>query len=175
MLERTTRHVRPSLDGQAFYERCTQILSELDDAESSLRNVIAQPRGLLRVDLSGAHATKIVLPNIDQFHELYPDIELVMSTGDRLVDLIREGIDCVVRAGRLDDSTLIARHLIDMPQVICASPDYLNKHGTPEQPEDLLSHYCVNFFSTSGGRNYPFELMVNSKNKIIFEKLDRGK
>ena len=98
-----------------------------------------------------------------------------MSTGDRLVDLIREGIDCVVRAGRLDDSTLIARHLIDMPQVICASPDYLNKHGTPEQPEDLLSHYCVNFFSTSGGRNYPFELMVNSKNKIIFEKLDRGK
>ncbi|EPO9339662.1 LysR family transcriptional regulator, partial [Acinetobacter baumannii] len=58
LLERTTRHVRPSLDGQAFYERCTQILSELDDAESSLRNVIAQPRGLLRVDLSGAHATK---------------------------------------------------------------------------------------------------------------------
>ena len=73
LLERTTRHVRPSLDGQAFYERCTQILSELDDAESSLRNVIAQPRGLLRVDLSGAHATKIVLPNIDQFHELYPE------------------------------------------------------------------------------------------------------
>ena len=70
-----------SLDGQAFYERCTQILSELDDAESSLRNVIAQPRGLLRVDLSGAHATKIVLPNIDQFHQLYPDIELVISTG----------------------------------------------------------------------------------------------
>ncbi len=85
-----------------------------------------------------------------------------------MVDLIREGIDCVVRAGRLDDSTLIARHLVDMPQVICASPDYLNKHGTPEQPEDLLSHYCVNFFSTSGGRNYPFELMVNGKNKIIF-------
>lgn len=170
LLERTTRHVRPSLDGQAFYERCTQILSELDDAESSLRNVIAQPRGLLRIDLSGAHATKIVLPNIDQFHELYPDIELVISTGDRLVDLIREGIDCVVRAGRLDDSTLIARHLVDMPQVICASPDYLNKHGTPQQPEDLLSHYCVNFFSTSGGRNYPFELMVNGKKQDYFLK-----
>lgn len=76
----------------------------------------------------------------------------------------------MVRAGRLDDSTLIARHLVDMPQVICASPDYLNKHGTPEQPEDLLSHYCVNFFSTSGGRNYPFELMVNSKKQDYFLK-----
>ena len=75
----------------------------------------------------------------------------------------------MVRAGRLDDSTLIARHLADMPQVICASPDYLNKHGTPQQPEDLLSHYCVNFFSTSGGRNYPFELMVNSKTRLFLK------
>ncbi|MGE0969967.1 LysR substrate-binding domain-containing protein [Klebsiella sp. WOUb02] len=163
LLERTTRHVRTSLDGKAFYERCVHILSELDDAESSLRHSVARPRGILRIDLHGAHATRIVLPRIDEFHARYPDIELVISSGDRLVDLVREGIDCAVRAGKLHDSSLIARYLVTMPQVICASPEYLRRHGTPRSPNDLQSHQCVNFFSTSRGTNYPLELIVNGK------------
>lgn len=163
LLERTTRHVRTSLDGKAFYERCVHILSELDDAESSLRHSVARPRGILRIDLHGAHATRIVLPRIDEFHARYPDIELVISSGDRLVDLVREGIDCAVRAGKLHDSSLIARYLVTMPQVICASPEYLQRHGTPRSPNDLMSHQCVNFFSTSRGTNYPLELIVNGK------------
>ncbi|MDR3434876.1 MAG: LysR family transcriptional regulator [Rouxiella aceris] len=163
LLERTTRHVRTSLDGQAFYERCVQILSELDDAESSLRHVVARPRGVLRVDLHGVHAMHTILPQIDEFHACYPDIELVISSGDRLVDLVREGIDCVVRAGKLHDSSLVARHLAVLPQVICASPEYLRRHGTPQHPDQLVSHQCVNFFSTAGGVNYPLELIVNGK------------
>lgn len=165
LLERTTRHVRASLDGEAFYERCVHILSELDDAESSLRHSGVRPQGILRVNLHGAHATRIVLPRIDEFHARYPAIRLVISSGDRLVDLIREGVDCAVRAGKLFDSSLIARPLAQMPQVICASPDYLRKHGRPMTPDDLLSHQSVNFFSISRGKNYPLELIVNGKEK----------
>ncbi|EOY5737077.1 TPA: LysR family transcriptional regulator [Enterobacter ludwigii] len=165
LLERTTRHVRTSLDGEAFYERCVHILSELDDAESSLRHSGVRPQGILRVNLHGAHATRIVLPRIDEFHARYPAIRLVISSGDRLVDLIREGVDCAVRAGKLFDSSLIARPLAQMPQVICASPDYLRKHGRPMTPDDLLSHQSVNFFSISRGKNYPLELIVNGKEK----------
>ncbi|CAM3409564.1 LysR family transcriptional regulator [Rouxiella silvae] len=163
LLERTTRHVKPSLDGQAFYERCIHILSELDDAESSLRHMVVRPRGVLRIDLHGAHATRIVLPNIDEFHTSYPDIELVISSGDRIVDLVREGIDCVIRAGTLNDSSLVARHLAVMPQVICASPEYLRRYGIPRHPEELGAHQCVNFFSTNGGVNYPLEIIINSE------------
>ncbi|TDV12774.1 LysR family transcriptional regulator [Raoultella planticola] len=170
LLERTTRHVRTSLDGRAFYERCVHILSELDDAESSLRHTIVRPRGILRVDLHGAHATRIVLPRIDEFHIEYPDIQLVISSGDRLVDLVREGVDCAVRAGKLHDSSLVARHLATMPQVICASPTYLQQHGRLLSPDDLMSHQCVNFFSTSRGTNYPIELLVNGKKQAYQPK-----
>ncbi len=163
LLERTTRHVHTSLDGQAFYERCIHILAELDDAESSLRHLTARPRGVLRIDLHGVHASHIVLPRIDEFHARYPEIDLVISSGDRLVDLVREGVDCVVRAGKLHDSSLVARHLAVMPQVICASPEYLRTHGIPLHPDDLKSQQCVNFFSTAGGVNYPIELIINAK------------
>ncbi|AGB84062.1 transcriptional regulator [Serratia sp. FGI94] len=161
LLERTTRHVRPSRDGLMFYERCVNILAELDEAESSLSNTLSRPKGLLRIDLQGAHASRIVLPRLDRFHQRYPDIELVISSGDRLVDLVREGIDCVVRAGHLQDSSLVARRLATMPQVLCASPAYLRKYGTPQQPGELKQHFCVNFFSTEGGANYPLELIVD--------------
>lgn len=161
LLERTTRQVRPTLDGQAFYERCVQVLSELDDAEASLRHVASNPRGVLRVDMHGTHATRIVLTRIDEFRSRYPNVELVVSSGDRLVDLVREGVDCVIRAGNPRDSSLVARRLASMPQVICASPDYLARHGTPEHPEELAAHQAVRFFASGGGSDYPFELTVD--------------
>jgi len=170
LLERTTRHVRASLDGQAFYERCLHILAEIDDAQSALRHVAARPQGMLRIDLHGAHATHIVLPRLDEFHQRYPDIEVIISSGDRLVDLVREGIDCVLRAGNLPDSTLVARHLADMPQVICASPDYLHAFGTPRHPDELTSHRCVKFFSSTGGLNYPISLIINKKTQDYHPK-----
>ncbi|APR35133.1 LysR family transcriptional regulator [Paraburkholderia sp. SOS3] len=161
LLERTTRQVRPTLDGQAFYERCVQVLSELDDAEASLRHVASNPRGVLRVDMHGTHATRIVLARIDEFRSRYPNVELVVSSGDRLVDLVREGVDCVIRAGNPRDSSLVARRLASMPQLICASPDYLARHGTPEHPEELAGHQAVRFFASGGGSDYPLELTVD--------------
>lgn len=164
LLERTTRHVRPTLDGQAYYERCVQVLAELDDAEAALRHVAANPRGTLRVDMHGTHATRIILPNIDDFRRRYPGIDLVVTSGDRLVDLVREGVDCVVRGGVPRDSSLVARRLALMPQVVCASPDYLKRHGTPSHPDELASHQAVKFFSSSGG-DYPFELIVDGQQR----------
>jgi len=161
LLERTTRQVRATPDGLAYYERCVHVLSELDDAEASLRHVAANPRGTLRVDMSGTHAMKVVLPNINEFRNRYPNIDLVVSSGDRLVDLVREGVDCVIRAGSLRDSNLIARRLAMMPQVLCASPEYLARCGTPQHSDDLASHQMVRFFASSGGIDYPLTLIVD--------------
>ena len=163
LLKRTTRSVRPTLDGQAFYERCVHVLSELDDAESSLRNVASSPRGVLRVDMHGVHATRIVLPRIDDFRARYPGIDLVVSSGDRLVDLVREGVDCVIRAGNPRDSSLVARRLALMPQVVCASPEYLAYFGTPRDPDELSAHQVVKFFSSSGNLDYSLKLLVDGK------------
>ena len=163
LLDRTTRHVRPTLDGQAFHERCLHVLSELDDAESSLRNLAANPGGVLRVDMHGTHATKVVLPAIDRFHARYPGIELVVSSGDRLVDLVREGVDCVLRAGSPRDSSLMARRLALMPQLVCASPEYLARCGTPDHPDELAAHQVVKFFSGSGTVDRTLDLLVDGQ------------
>jgi len=166
LLDRTTRQVRPTHDGQAYYERCVHVLSELDDAEASFRHVAVNPRGTLRVDMSGTHAMHIVLPAIDGFRSRYPNIDLVISSGDRLVDLVREGVDCVIRAGTLRDSNLIARQLAVMPQVLCASPEYLARHGTPDHPDELMNgHQMVKFFASSGGIDYPLSLIVDGAAK----------
>jgi LysR family transcriptional regulator for bpeEF and oprC len=165
LLERTTRQVKTTLDGQAFYERSKRILSELDDAETSLSTNVANPRGTLRLDLHGAHATGIILPRIDEFRQRYPQINLIISSGDRLVDLVREGIDCVIRAGQPRDSSLVVRRLADMPEIICASPDYLARHGTPQHPDELEQHQGVGFFSRGSDSRFPFTVIVDSEVK----------
>lgn len=163
LLDRTTRQVRPTLDGQAFYERSKRILAELEDAESSLSTHIENPRGTLRLDLHGVHATRVVLPRIMEFRERYPDVDLVISSGDRLVDLVKEGIDCVVRAGQPRDSSLVARKLADMPEIICASPEYLARHGTPAHPRELEAHQGIGFFSRGNDSRYPFTVILDGK------------
>ena len=165
LLERTTRQVRPTLDGRAFYERCVHVLAELEDAENSLRHVAANPRGTLRVDMVSVHATGIVLPRIHEFRRRYPGIDLVVSSGDRLIDLVREGVDCVVRAGVPRDSSLVARRLALMPQVLCASPEYLARFGTPRHPEELADHQSVGFFSRGDTVDHAIELVVDGETR----------
>ena len=163
LLDRTTRQVRPTLDGQAFYERSKRVLAELEDAETSLSTHVASPHGTLRLDLHGAHATEIILPRIVEFKARYPRINLVISSGDRLVDLVKEGIDCVVRAGQPRDSSLVARPLAEMPEIICASPDYLARHGTPMHPRELSEHQAIGFFSRGNENRYPFTVLVDGQ------------
>ena len=162
LLERTTRHVRASLDGQIFYNKCLHILAELDQAESSLRQVTEKPNGILRVDLQSMQTAHIILPRLNEFHQQYPDIELVISSRDRVIDLVREGIDCVVRVGRLQDSSLVARRLAMVQQVVCASPQYLEQYGEPLHPNDITTHQCIKFFATTTGIHHkPFEFIID--------------
>lgn len=113
--------------------------------------------------MSSVHATHIVLPRIDDFRTRYPGIDLVVSSGDRLIDLVREGVDCVIRAGVPRDSTLVAKRLALMPQVLCASPEYLAYFGTPQDPDELSAHQAVGFFSKENTVDYGIELVVDGE------------
>ncbi|WP_207483241.1 LysR family transcriptional regulator [Arenibaculum pallidiluteum] len=155
LLERTTRIVRPTLDGALYHERCLRILADLDDAESIFRN--AEPRGPLRVDMQGTIARFFVLPGLPEFIARYPGIALTLSEGDRMVDLITEGVDCVVRAGELSDSSLTGRRIAALKQATLASPAYLERHGIPATPDALDGHRMVAYLASATGRPYPLE------------------
>jgi DNA-binding transcriptional LysR family regulator len=153
LLERTTRHVTPTLDGNAYYERCVRLIEDLEEMESAFRG--ASPHGPLRVDLQGTLARHFVLPALPDFVSRYPDIELRLSEGDRMVDLVPEGVDCALRAGELKDSSLISRRVAALEQVTCASPEYLARHGVPRSLKELASHRMVHYVSSSTGQPYP--------------------
>ena len=159
LLERTTRHVAPTLDGQAYYQRCLSILAEVDEAENAFRD--AQPRGLLRVDAHGLLTRTFLLPRLPEFMERYPLLDLQIGQGDRLVDLVREGVDCVIRAGTAVESGLIMRRLATITEITCASPAYLEKHGTPQSPDALEGHLAVGFLSSRTGQAMPLEFLVD--------------
>ncbi|MBB4171014.1 MULTISPECIES: LysR family transcriptional regulator [unclassified Rhizobium] len=158
LLHRTTRHVSPTLDGEAYYQRCISILADIEDAEGAFAG--AKPKGMLRVDVHGTLARHYVLPSLPSFLEMYPDIEFYMSEGDRLVDLVREGIDCVLRVGTPDDSDMVARRVAMLEEVTLAAPAYIEKHGLPEHPDRLDGHRMVGFRSTATGGVLPLEFMV---------------
>lgn len=159
LLQRTTRHVSPTLDGEAYYRRCTAILADIEDAEAAFSD--AKPRGLLRIDVHGTLARFFVLPGLPEFLARYPDLQLHISEGDRFVDLVREGIDCVLRVGDLHDSSMVARRVAMLPEVTCASPGYLARFGTPKTPDDLASHHMIGFVSSATGSVIPLELQVD--------------
>jgi DNA-binding transcriptional LysR family regulator len=161
LLERTTRHVTATLDGQAYYQRCLSILAELEDAEAAFRN--AEPHGLLRIDAHPLLTRTFLLPRLPEFLDRYPRIDLQIGQGDRLVDLLREGIDCVIRAGEPPDSGMIMRRLAVIHEVTYASPAYLDKHGVPTSPEDLDGHSMVAFLSSRTGEVLPLEFTVGGK------------
>lgn len=161
LLERSTRRVRPTLDGEAYYLRCVQLLAELEEAELAFRSVA--PKGRLRVDLHGTLAKYFVIPALPQFMARYPEVELSISEADRFVDLIAEGVDCVLRAGTLGDSALIGRRVATLRQVTCASPAYLRKYGEPKRLADLGEHRAVNYVSRTTAKLFPFEFMVDGQ------------
>ncbi|CCE11690.1 Transcriptional regulatory protein [Bradyrhizobium sp. STM 3843] len=155
LLERTTRHVTPTLDGEEYYRRCVAILAELEEAEVALRD--AQPRGLLRIDAHSQLTRTFLLPHLPDFLARYPLLDLRIGQGDRLVDLLREGIDCVIRAGEPDDSGMILRRLGMIEEITVASPAYLARHGVPATPDELDGHLMVGFVSSRTGDVLPLE------------------
>ncbi len=157
LLQRTTRTVRPTLDGEAYYRRCLAILDDVADAEGAFTGAV--PKGLLRIEVQGTIARHFVLPGLPQFLESHPGIEISMSESDRWVDVVREGVDCVLRYGALPDSDLVARTVTTLERITCASPAYLERYGRPGKPEDLLRHRTVGLRSITTGALAPFEFL----------------
>lgn len=165
LLQRTTRHVSATLDGEAYYQRCLRILADIEDAEMAFAG--AKPRGLLRIDVHGTLARHFLLPGLPDFLARYPDIELFMSEGDRLIDPLREGVDCVVRVGKLKDSDMVARHIGALSETTCASPDYLQRFGVPDSLEALANHRMIGFRSSVAGSLMPLEFLVDGQPRSI--------
>ena len=159
LLQRTTRHVKATLDGEAYYRRCIAILGEIEDAEAAFSE--AKPRGLLRVDVHGTLTRHFVLPALPAFLAKYPDLQLHIGEGDRLVDLVREGIDCVLRVGDLQDSDMIARRVAMLEEITCAGPAYIDRFGQPASVNDLNGHVMVGFHSSGTGALLPLEFVVD--------------
>jgi DNA-binding transcriptional LysR family regulator len=159
LLQRTTRHVRATLDGEAYHRRCLAILDDIDQAEGAFTG--ARPRGLLRVDVHGTQARRLIIPALPGFFAEYPDLELYLSETDRFVDLVREGIDCVLRTGEPKESDLIARRIALLPEVTVASACYVARFGIPQRWDMLDGHRMVGFHSSATGGVLPLEFMVS--------------
>lgn len=165
LLERTTRQVRLTHDGEAYYQRCVRLLADLEEADGAFLNTA--PKGLLRVNAQGTLAKYFVMPGLPGFLERYPNIVLHLGEDDRLVDMVREGVDCVLRAGALQDSSLVGRQIALMPQVTVASPAYLARFGTPASVEDLAGHRAVDYLSSATGRSLALDFMVDGRNVLV--------
>jgi DNA-binding transcriptional LysR family regulator len=157
LLHRTTRRVQLTQDGQAFYERCKDLLSDVDELQSMFLPAQASLRGRLRVDMPLGAARNAVVPRLPEFLRRHPGIELELSSTDRRVDPVREGFDCVMRVGPLADSSLVARPLGAYRMVNCASPGYVAEQGMPRSLDDLSSHRLVHYVPVLGGRSPGFE------------------
>jgi LysR family transcriptional regulator for bpeEF and oprC len=167
LLNRTTRRVSVTPDGAAYYERCVRILTDIEEAEGALSRARSTPRGRLRVDVSGGFGRRFLVPALSEFFERYPEIQLELGCSDRPVDLIEEGVDCVVRGGEQPDSTLIARKLGMIEFVTCATPGYLERHGVPLHPDDLAQHRLINYFSAKTGRMHKREFSRNGERVVL--------
>jgi DNA-binding transcriptional LysR family regulator len=151
LFHRTTRQVRLTQEGTLFHARCRRILDELDDAQAMVQSAVATPRGRLRVSLP-VIGYRFLLPMLPAFQARYPEIELELDFNDRLVDVVDEGFDIVVRSGALDDSPLVARRLGPFRFVLVAAPAYLAAHGQPQQPAELAQHACLRYQFASSGK-----------------------
>ncbi|MBC4812783.1 LysR family transcriptional regulator [Klebsiella quasipneumoniae] len=167
LLQRTTRHVSPTLDGAAYYQRCVQLLTDLEETEAVFSTQRQNPRGTLSIDMPSGIGSLIVIPALPTFTALYPQIELEIGLNDRPVDLIREGVDCVLRGGPVLDESLVARPLAMMEQLTLASPAYLARMGTPLCLEQLADHQMVEYVSSASGKRFGLEFLLGSELRPI--------
>jgi DNA-binding transcriptional LysR family regulator len=150
LLQRTTRRVELTRDGELFLERCRDLLSDFEEVDTLFRQTDQALSGRIRVDMSSRTARFLVIPRLPEFLARHPGIQIELGATDRAVDVIREGYDCVVRGGVPADSGLVARRLGEMPVINCASPRYLQEHGRPRTLADLDRHYLVHYTPTLG-------------------------
>lgn len=168
LLERTTRRVTVTAEGDAYYERTRHWLAELDDFETTLAGGRSNPVGSLRVDTGGSVAAALILPRLAEFRARYPGIRVQLGVTDRTVDLIGEGIDCAIRS-TADDPNLVTRQIAELPWMLCATPGYLARRGTPAVPADIVrdGHEVIGYFSARSGRTQPLRFREDARETLI--------
>lgn len=156
LMNRTTRKLALTAEGEAYFYSARRILNAISEAEEEVTRFSKSPKGLLRVNAGVAFGLHQMAPALPRFLERYPDIEIDINITDRVIDLMEEGADIAIRSGVLRDSSLTARKICDLQRVICASPAYLKKHGVPRSPQDLLNHNCLSISAAPQLRRWPF-------------------
>ncbi|AHV35041.1 LysR family transcriptional regulator [Aeromonas dhakensis] len=166
LLQRTTRRVQLTTDGRLCYARCQDLLADMEEFNGLFRQQ-GQLSGQLRVDMPGRMARHLVMPALPTFLAAHPALQLMLSSTDRRVDLVREGFDCVIRVGALEPSSLVARPLGHYRQINCASAAYLARHGTPRSLSELSGHRLVHYGSSSGPRESGFEYLQADGSRAV--------
>lgn len=161
LIHRTTRALAPTSEGLEYYGHARRLVAELDEVDSAARGQILRPGGHLRVDAPASFANCLLIPALVDFHRQYPDVTIALGISDRAVNIVGEGVDCVIRAGTLDDMAMIGRKVADLEYLTCAAPSYVARRGLPVSPEDLQNnHLKAGYFFTGSGKPEP----------LIFEK-----
>lgn len=143
LLNRTTRQINLTEAGHSFYQRCIEILHEIDDAETEISELGLSPSGIVKINCSPGFAHHQLLALLPDFQAKYPSVKVDLQLTGKVVDLVAEGVDVAIRLGELNDSSLVASVLGESERFVCASPEYLNTHGVPETPKALLNHNCL--------------------------------
>src|SRR5258707_1983286 len=165
LLNRTTRRVSATEVGQNYYEHCLRILAELDEADGAARDLQTAPRGLLKVTAPVSFGTRQLAPAIADYLVAYPNVSIDLNLHDHYLDLLEERLDLAIRLGHLSNSSLISRKLYAVEMILCASPRYLETHGAPQTPRDLLNHNrLISTYAAPRARNF-FDR--NGKEEVI--------
>lgn len=169
LLHRTTRRTSLTPEGSLYYDRVSQILDEVAEANAFVTGVgeAGKPQGRLRIDLPVALAHHFIMPAIREFALKHPGIELIVGVSDTPVDLVAEGIDVVVRIGELPDSSMVAKKVGRVQMVTCGSPQYLEEHGTPKSLDELQEHCAVGFFSGRSRRMMDWQFLIDDEVSIV--------
>lgn len=169
LLQRTTRRISLTAEGLDYYDRASQILSDVQDARASMAARVGKVgmHGRLRIDLPAALARPLLIAELKRFRDMHPDIEFVVGVSDHPVDLVAEGVDCVVRIGELRSSSMVARNVGALVMVNCASPAYLNDHGRPTGIDDLQAHRAVGFFSGRSQRMMDWHFVLDGEAAVV--------
>lgn len=157
LLNRSTRALSPTSEGEFYFARSQRILAEIRDAEAEVVRSRERPRGLLRMNVGVAFGLHQLAGAVPLFLARYPEIQLDLTVTDRMVDLFRETADLALRTGPLPDSNLVARKICDLQRIICASPTYLAQHGIPRVPDDLAHHNCIAISASTKLNQWPFQ------------------
>ncbi|QKZ04244.1 LysR family transcriptional regulator [Pseudomonas eucalypticola] len=161
LVHRTTRAVALTAEGMEYYAQSLRIISELDELDNAMSGKGCKPTGHLRIDAPAAFAVSLLIPKLPEFQHEYPDLTIAVGISDRTINILGEGVDCGIRAGEVQDQTLIGRKITEIPFVTCASPAYLSRKGKPNSPKDVEQHHDhAGYFFAATGKPEP----------LVFEK-----